>query len=443
MQPNPAFWFDPNTHKKLWQLAWPMMLSNLTVPLLGLVDTAVIGHLDYPWYLGGLAVASSIFMFLYFSFNFLRMGTTGFAAQSYGQKDYLALKLLLTRASCLALALGVMLSLLSPWLLPVATRLIGGSPEVQEAALQYSQIRILSAPFALLNFVIIGWLIGVHRTQGPLIILTATNLINVVLDILLVVIWPLGIQGVAIATIVADISGSLLGLYLVLKQLQQWSAPKLILLQIINWPAIRSLLSVNGDIFFRSLALLSAFAFFTAQGAKISDQVLAANAVLISFLLIIASALDGFANAAEAMAGQALGQTNRTQLQEAVAVSGLWTAIFALFLSGIFYFFGDAIISLLTDIETVRLTANHYLVWIIVLPLLACWCFWLDGVFIGITQTRTMRNTMLIALIFIFYPLWFFSQGWGNNGLWLAMNGFMLSRGILLGGCYLKWSKGF
>ncbi|MEE2602139.1 MAG: MATE family efflux transporter [Pseudomonadota bacterium] len=413
-------------NRRIWMLAWPLLLSNLTAPLLGLVDTAVVGHLDHPRYLAAVALGGNVFMFLYFSFNFLRMGTTGFASQARGgEKDT---RVVLLRALLLSTVLGLGLIALSPLLRESGLWLLGGSDEAQKLAGDYINIRILGAPAALANFALIGFAIGTHNTRVPLKMTVLMHSTNALLDVLLVQVWHLDVRGVAIASATAEYVGLAGGLFWLRAALRPPARQE----RLWQPAAMLALMAVNRDIFLRSLALLSTFFFFTAQGARLGDAVLAANAVLITFLLLLSNLLDGFANAAEALVGDAHGRHDRQALRQAIGATGRWTVACAALGLIAFSLGGVPLIHLLTDLPGIRDTAITYLPWMLLLPLTASAGFWLDGIFVGATWGAAMRNTMLLA-VGIFFVLWALTLGWENHGLWLAMNGFMAGRGILMG----------
>ena len=413
-------------NRRIWMLAWPLLLSNLTAPLLGLVDTAVVGHLDHPRYLAAVALGGNFFMFLYFSFNFLRMGTTGFASQARGgEKDT---RVVLLRALLLSTLLGLGLIALSPLLRESGLWLLGGSDEVQKLAGDYINIRILGAPAALANFALIGFAIGTHNTRVPLKMTVLMHSTNALLDVLLVQVWHLDVRGVAIASATAEYVGLAGGLFWLRAALRPPARQE----RLWQPAAMLALMAVNRDIFLRSLALLSTFFFFTAQGARLGDAVLAANAVLITFLLLLSNLLDGFANAAEALVGDAHGRHDRQALRQAIGATGRWTVACAALGLIAFSLGGVPLIHLLTDLPGIRDTAITYLPWMLLLPLTASAGFWLDGIFVGATWGAAMRNTMLLA-VGIFFVLWALTLGWENHGLWLAMNGFMAGRGIVMG----------
>lgn len=421
--------FSHSLHKRVWLLAWPLLLANLSTPLLGLVNTAVVGHLESPKYLAAVAMGGNYFMFLYFSFNFLRMSTTGLTSQAIGaQQPTLVLML---RALCLATLLGLGLIALNPWLSQLGLWLLGGSDEVQSLAAQYINIRILGAPAALANFALIGFAIGLQRTNLPLRMTFLMHSSNAVLSYCLVYIWHWDVAGVACASVVADYLGLIAALYWLRNEFNPAARQALRQHQVLALASFKAMLSLSRDLFIRSFALLSVFFFFTAQGARLGDEVLAANAILITFLLLLSNFLDGFANAAEALVGEAYGAKNQTALDNALSVTRQWTVYLALAAFIFFLLFAPTLIGWLTDIQSLQNTALTYLPWVLLLPFTASLGFWLDGVYVGATRSRDMRNTMLLAVA-IFLVLWWCSIPLDNHGLWLALNGFMLSRGLIM-----------
>ena len=346
-------------HRRIWALAWPLLLSNMTAPLLGLVDTAVVGHLDSPVYLAAVALGSNFFMFLYFSFNFLRMGTTGFTAQAHGSGE--AVLLVLARALLMSVLLGGLLIIVNPWLRDLGLALLGGGDQVRALAGAYIDIRILGAPAALANFALIGFAIGVHRTRVPLKMTLLMHSSNAVLSYLLVYVWPMDVRGVATASAIAEYLGLAGGLFWLREELSATARRHLSARTLWQPAPLLRLLAVNRDLFLRSLALLSVFFFFTAQGARLGDTILAANAVLITFLLLLSNTLDGFANAAEALVGEALGSKNDKGVQRAVSATGQWTLGIALLALVFFTVAGAPLIHLLTDLPSVRSAATDYL----------------------------------------------------------------------------------
>ncbi|NNF40951.1 MAG: MATE family efflux transporter [Woeseiaceae bacterium] len=406
-----------------------MILSNVSVPLLGMVDTGVTGHLDRPVYLGAVAIGAMVFSFLYTGVNFLRMGTTGIAAQSYGADDNDGLRVALGQALIVALLIAFTLVALQVPLAQLAMHLLGPDPETERFALEYFYIRIWSAPGTLANYALIGWFIGLQNARVPLLIFLTINLTNIVLDLLFVLVLGMKVDGVALASVFAEYSGLLVGGYFAIAALRKrsgsWPVAKLT-----NISAYTAFFSVNANLFVRTMALMFTLGFVTAQGARLGGLVLAANAVLMNFQNLASFGLDGLAHAAEAMVGRAIGQRRRDALQEAVRLTLRWSLVFSLGFTALYLVAGRPIIFLLTDLPDVREAAVRYLPWMIASPLVSVWCFLYDGVYVGATRAREMRNIMLASTVCVFLPAWYFLQPLGNDGLWLAFLLFMASRGI-------------
>lgn len=427
------------TDRRLWAVAWPLMLTNLTVPLLGLVDTAVLGHLDSPEYLGAVAVGANLFSILYWTFGFMRMGTTGLAAQAWGKRDEFGQVALLVRSLVLAVGIGLLLILFHQPLIQLGLTLMNPSERVTELAAGYAAIRIWSAPAVLCQYTLVGWLIGTQFARAPMIMLIVANSLNIVLDVLFVTVFGWNSQGVAIATVIAEYSAAAIGFRLVLLRLPAGQGfSRALMGQLSDYARI---LQVNRYIMVRTIALLLVLAFFTAQGARQGDTILAANAVLITFLLVISNGLDGFANAAEALIGEAVGKGSRRRFRLVFRTALHWSLYGSLIFTVAFVLGGRHLISLLTGIDEVRTTAWQYLPWLWALPLTAVWGFLLDGVFIGATRTRDMQNTMLFSALVVFLPVWWLTTGWGNHGLWFSLICLMVARALTMGGLFLAHSR--
>ena len=414
-----------------------MILSNLSTPLLGLVDTAVMGHLDSARYLGAVALGGVLFSFIYWGFGFLRMGTTGLAAQAFGRNDHDETQAVLARSVLLALSIAGILLFLQWPLGEVGFWIIDAEAATEKLARDYFAIRIWSAPATLSLYALSGWFLGLQNVRGPLLIVVVTNLVNIALDLLMVVYWKMEVSGVAWATVLAEYTGLGLGIYLSMRELKRqagcwlWSS-------ITNSGAMSKTLAINTDIFIRTLCLIFAFAFFTVQSARFGEVILAANTVLLNFQTFMAYALDGFAHATEALVGKAKGAQNRLMFRQVIMTAGFWSLIVALGFSGIYAVFGVQAINLLTGLEPVRTTAYTYLPWLIALPLVSCTCYLLDGVFIGATLSREMRNTMLFSLMVVFLPSWYSAQPLHNHGLWLALMLFIAARGLSMGWVFFR-----
>ncbi|MBL6688896.1 MAG: MATE family efflux transporter [Pseudomonadales bacterium] len=414
-------------------IAWPIILSNLSTPLLGLVDTAVIGNLGDPALIGAIAVGAMIFSFIFWGFGFLRMGTTGLVAQANGAGDVDEVKATFYRATILAAMIAFMLLLLQKPLAIIAFSLIEGSDAVESAALTYFTIRIWGAPFSLLHLAVLGYLLGQGKSTLILWLQLLLNGTNIVLDVVFVVFLGWDVAGIAAATLIAEILAATFGLFLVLRHMRTaYGSSGVRWEQLKDIPALVRMLNVNRDIMIRTLCLIFAFAWFTNEGAKAGDVLLASNAILMQFVSFSAFFLDGYALAAESLVGVAVGARNEEQYSLTLRYICELGFANSLLLSGAFFFGGPFVIDLLTNVPEVREASRVYLVWAIAAPVVSLWCYLLDGVFIGATCTKEMRNAMIISLL-AFLAGWYLLQGpFGNHGLWLSLQLYFIARALSL-----------
>ncbi|MDF1686458.1 MAG: MATE family efflux transporter [Parvibaculaceae bacterium] len=419
------------THARVLAVAGPIVLSNLSTPLLGLVDTGIMGQLGDAKYISGVALGSLIFTFLFWAFGFLRMGTTGLVAQAFGAGDGDELRAALGRALLIAGILGTLCWLLQSPLKLFSFQLIQGEADAKLLAQNYFDIRIWSAPFTLANYALIGWLLGQQRSGLALLLQVYLNGMNVGLDALFVLHWGWGVEGVALGTVLAETSAAFVGLGIALFVLRdiegRWQG-HLIIARDKVWQT----LSVNRDIMIRTLLLMSAFAFFTLEGARQGNELLAANAILMQLVATSAYFLDGFAFAAEAFIGEAFGSRDRRRFDLAVRLSTFWALATSVVVSALFWFQGANFIGMMTINEDVHTLAMHYLGWAAMLPVLSVWCYQLDGIFIGAVRTVEMRNTAAVSLVLFFVSFWFLTP-YGNHGLWAALALFNVGRALALG----------
>ncbi len=424
-----------NDAVRVWALAWPIILTNLSSPLLGAVDTAVMGHLPDAAYIGGVAVGAIIFSFLFWGFGFLRMGTTGFTAQAFGADNAIELRATLIRPLALGAGLGILLVLLQAPIAALVFPLIDASETVTAFAITYYEIRIWSAPATLIQYGVIGWLLGLQRPWAAMATQIAVNSLNILLDLYFVLELGWGVEGVAAATLIAEVVGTLIGLAIVLHTLRgvggKWDRSA-----ILRRDRLVALFRVNRDIFIRTLCLILATSSFTAQSAGMSDVVLAANAILINLQHFLAHGLDGFAHAAEILGGGAVGAKDRTAFRRIVLAATRLTTISTLAIAAVYTLFGEGIIGLFTDIDAVIEAAVVYLPWMILSPVLSAPSFLLDGLFIGATRTVAMRNAMIVSLIVFLAACYVLVPALENHGLWLAFMIFMVARAVTLAVAY-------
>ncbi|MFJ4143487.1 MATE family efflux transporter [Pseudomonas sp. NPDC089734] len=424
-------WRHRPTHRRVWGLALPMILSNLSVPLVALIDTAVIGHLPHAHQLGAVAVGATLYTFLAWAMGFLRMGTTGFAAQAAGRGDGAALRQILLQGLLLAMGLAFLLGLVALPFSHLALAMMQPSADLQQMTLDFFHTRLFGLPAALASYALVGWFLGTQNARAPLAILLITNVVNILLNLWFVLGLDWGVVGSARASVLAEWTGALTGLAMTRPALRAWPG-RIAGEALKRWSNWQPLLTVNRDIFIRSLALQSVMFLVTAQGARLGDATVAANALLLNGLLLTSHALDGLAHAVEALCGHAIGARDRTTLRRSLVVAGGWSLIASTAFALLFMGAGNLFIQMQTNIPEVRETALIYLPYLAVMPLLAVWSYLLDGLFIGATRAREMRNAMLVSVALIAPVAWLaFDQG--NHGLWLTLLAFTLLRGLSLG----------
>ncbi|MDF1750007.1 MAG: MATE family efflux transporter [Alphaproteobacteria bacterium] len=422
-----------NWNRRLFALAGPIVLANLSVPLPGIVDTAVMGHLPDPSGLAAVGLGAMIFSTLYFTFSFLRMSTIGLTAQADGRGDAAEVRIVLYRGGLIAVALAVVMILFQAPIGRYAFQLTDATDTVQSLGLSYFNVRIWGAPAALLNLVVLGWMFGFGSMRLPVTIQIVTNLINVVLDFVFVFGFDWGIEGVALATVVGELVGAALGLYFIVRRLRhlgQRLLPDWV--SVLEPTGLKRLFGVNRDLLIRTFCLLIAFAHFKIAGAELGTVTLAANLVLLIFLDISSYGLDAFANAAEILIGKAVGQGNRATFVTVTRLSLLWGGFVAIIAVFVFLLYGNAIVGIMTDQMPVREESSNFMLWAAFLPITAVWAFVLDGIFVGATRSAALRNGMVISIALYFISEWLLTQKFGNDGLWAALHIFLIARGLTL-----------
>ncbi len=416
------------THRRFLAIALPATLAQMTTPLLGLVATGAVGRLGDAVLLGAVAVGALLFDFVFWVFGSVRMGTAGLTAQALGRNDRVEIGAVLARALLIALAIGLAMILAHAPIAHLAFTTMGTSPAVTVAATTYFAIRILSTPFAIGNFALLGWLVGIARTDIGLGLQILIAGVNAAATVLLVLHWDLGIAGAAAANVVAEVSGTTAGLLAARRLLGGgWRVPWR---TVLDRARIIETIGVNTDIMVRTGLLMITLLFFTAQGARDSDAVLAANAVLLNIAMVSAFFLDGFSTAAEQICGQSVGARDRTGFSRAVRMVLLWGFGFAapatlLLLAG-----GGAVVDILTANAEVRLLAREFLPLAALTPLMGVAAFAYDGIYAGSTWSRDMRNLMLPAVA-LFFLVWWATRPLGNTGLWVAYLSFLAGRGAV------------
>jgi multidrug resistance protein, MATE family len=419
----------PLTHRTVLTVAVPIMLANVSEPLIGVVNTAVIGRLGDAALMGGVAIGGVIFAFLFWGFGFLRLSTSGMSAQATGARDDAGLAALIYRSLIIAFAIGIVILVAAPLLKPWTFALMGGSEQVQSAGQEYFSWRIYSAPAALANFAILGWFIGQSRTITAFVVQVALNICNMGLSTYFVLALNWEVAGVGIAATCAEYFALALGLTLValrLRQLRRGFDGK----AVFDGVQFRKIISANADLMIRTLLLLFAFGWFASRGARMGDTVVAANAVLLNYFEVAAYLTDGFAYAAEALVGQSIGARNVARYRQAIRLSTIWGMGFGVLAGLIIWFAGEPLVRLMTSNEAVVQVALAHLGWAALTPALGAACFLYDGIFTGALATREMRNMMVFSTIAYLGAWCLLEPHYGNNGLWAALCVFFVARGL-------------
>jgi multidrug resistance protein, MATE family len=412
-------------------MAWPIILANVTVPLLGAVDTAVVGHLPEPYYIGAVAIGAMLFNYIYHLFNCLRMGTTGPTAQARGAGDYAEVRAMISRALLLAGVIGGVIIALQLPIIAFAFWVIDASAQVEHYAREYFLIRVWGMPAVLGSYAIIGWFYGLRNVRTPLLIQVFVNCLNIVLTLVFVFGYGWGVPGVAVASLIAEYAGLLLGLYSVWRTLHKLPDDGR-RARLLDSTQLRRMVSINSDIVLRTVCVVSVLGFFMAKSAELGDVQLAANQVLQHFLIFTSYALDGVAHAAEAILGESVGRRDRAAFGHGMRVVFLWSGVVGTINILIYAATGPYIVALMTNIPEVRAAAANYLWWPVLMPLASVWAYTYDGVYLAATRTRIMRNTMIASFVIFLALLYTLMPMLGNDGLWIALTAFLVGRAVLL-----------
>ncbi|MCH8523957.1 MAG: MATE family efflux transporter [Balneolales bacterium] len=416
-------------NKQILRLAIPNIISNLSVPLLSSVDTALVGRLDGIYYLGALAIGGMIFSVLYMAFGFLRMGTTGLTANAFGARNDLETGVVLSRALITALLVSLLIMVLQSAIFAGAMLIVSTSADVAHYTGVYFFIRIWDAPAVLGLYAIQGWFLGMQNARYPMYITIFINLLNIALSVYFIYGLGMTVEGVAYGTVIAQYAGLLLAGILFL---HKYGTGYIHIGKkaIMALDGLKRFFSVSRDIFIRTMSLLFTYSFFTVQSAALGDEILAVNTILLQLWHIMAYGVDGFAYAAESITGKYMGARQTNRLRQAVKLLILWGMGLGAVFSLLYGLFDASILRIFTDNEVLITLALGYMAWTIAAPLVNSFCFMLDGVFIGATVTAPMRNSMLISTFLVFVPVYYITVGWlGNHALWLAMVTYMLARG--------------
>lgn len=418
-------------NRSILKLAIPNIVSNITIPLLGLVDLALMGHLDSKVYIGAIALGGVIFNFIYWGFSFLRMSTTGFTAQAFGEKNQTESITILVRALLVAGIISFFILILQAPIAWGSFKIIGGSPEVETLANEYFRIRVWAAPAALSLFVFSGWFLGMQNARFPMIIAIAVNVVNILLSMFFVFVLNMNSRGVALGTAISQYVGLAIAFILFFSRYKHLIS-NVSKKGIMNVKILAEFFKVNTDIFIRTFCIIAVFTFFTSKSASINDTILAVNSILIQLLLFFSFFIDGFAFAGEALVGKFIGAKEITNLKKVIKLLFYWGIGLALAFTIIYLPGVNIILKALTSQSEVITSAQPFLIWVILVPIASFGSFIWDGVYIGATASKAMRNTLLISAFAVFVPVYYFlSPHLGNHALWLGMLLFMFSRGVV------------
>lgn len=415
-------------NRQILRLAIPNILSNVSIPLLSTVDTALMGR-QSSIHLGAIGVGAMIFNIVYWNFGFLRMGTTGITAQAYGKQDDREAALTAARALVLALIISGFILLFWNPVAGLCLRMMNVTGEQSDLANRYLMIRVWDAPATLMLYALMGWFFGMQNSVFPLLITLFVNVINILVSFTLVQHYGWGVDGIAIGTVVAQYAGFLLAVTLFLSRYRN-VLKSVVLREIINWVALRGFLTINRDIFIRTVCLSMAFGFFYSQSSSLGTMVLAVNVILLQFISWMSYGVDGLAFASESLVGKFKGSQDEQNLRKAIRYSFCWSMGLATAYSMMYFPFGRSLLSVFTNQQDVIEAALPFLFWMVLFPPLATPCYLWDGVFIGLTQSKAMRNSMLISLV-VFLLAVLATRPLGNHGLWAALLLFMVTRGAI------------
>ncbi len=424
-------------NKRILGLAVPSIISNITVPLLGLVDVSIVGHLGSATYIGAIAVGGMLFSMIYWIFGFLRMGTSGLTAQAYGRRDLAEVILSFVRSVGIAFGLGLLLILLQYPILKVAFMLIDATPAIKELASLYFRICIWGAPAVLGLYSFAGWFVGMQNSRFPMYIAITQNVVNIAASLFFVFVWNRGVAGVAMGTLVAQYAGLLMALLLWYSYYRRlW--PKLNWKMLTDYEAMRSFFILNRDIFFRTLCLVAVTTYFTSRGAEQGDVILAVNTLLMQLFTLYSYIMDGFAYAGEALTGRYVGAHNRADLERMIRALFAWGIGLALTFTLLYGIGGSSFLGLLTNEREVLNASSDYFYWVLAIPLAGMAAFLWDGIYIGATASRQMLYSMLVASASFFLLQGLLQQQMGNHALWMAFIVYLFLRGLVQTGLARK-----
>lgn len=425
-------------NKSILKLAIPNIISNITIPLLGLVDMILMGHLDSAIYIGAIALGGTIFSVLYSFFSFLRAGTTGFTAQSLGNNDNTETIYSLYRSVCIGIPIIILILSLQIPIAKISSLLLDGSNEVKELAITYFYVRIWAAPANILLYCLNGWFVGMQNTKIPMFIAILINVMNIIFSFILVIIFEQNVKGVALGTVIAQYSGLTLAIILLIKNYRSYFV-KIDSKILFDIEKMKRFFKVNRDLMIRSFLLIISIAFFTNQSAKLGNNILAINMILLQSFYIFSYFTDGFAYAGEALVGKFVGSKDKENLQKVIRLLLIWGFSISIPFSILYALFPTEFVKIISDNTEILTEIKPYYIYMIIIPLITFAAFIWDGIYIGATASKAIRNTMIISSIFVFIPSWYILMPrFGNHGLWISFLFFMIARGAAMSLMYKK-----
>lgn len=425
-------------NKSILKLAIPNIISNITIPLLGLVDMILMGHLDSAIYIGAIALGGTIFSVLYSFFSFLRAGTTGFTAQSLGNNDNTETIYSLYRSVCIGIPIIILILSLQIPIAKISSLLLDGSNEVKELAITYFYVRIWAAPANILLYCLNGWFVGMQNTKIPMFIAILINVMNIIFSFILVILFEQNVKGVALGTVIAQYSGLTLAIILLIKNYRSYFV-KINSKILFDIEKMKRFFKVNRDLMIRSFLLIISIAFFTNQSAKLGNNILAINMILLQSFYIFSYFTDGFAYAGEALVGKFVGSKDKENLQKVIKLLLIWGFSISIPFSILYALFPTEFVKIISDNTEILTEIKPYYIYMIIIPLITFAAFIWDGIYIGATASKAIRNTMIISSIFVFIPSWYILMPrFGNHGLWIAFLFFMIARGAAMSLMYKK-----
>lgn len=418
-------------NRQILRLALPNIITNITVPLLGMVDVAIMGHIGNATHIGAIAIGTMIFNLIYWNFGFLRMGTSGLTAQAYGEENFVEAMRIMVRGLVIAFSAALFLIVLQNPIALLCQQFVKGSQEMMSIALQYYSIRIWAAPATLGLYVFKGWFIGMQNSKTPMWIAILLNIVNIVFSLIFVIVWKMGVTGVALGTVLAQYSGLTMAIVMWFKKYGHLRK----LLDIkgsLKWQEMKVFFKLNGDIFLRTLCLVAVFTFIPAISAQMGDQILAANTLLMQLFTLFSYIMDGFAYAGEALVGRYIGARDEGHLRQSINFLLMWGVVLTVIFTVVYALWGEYVLRVLTNDTSVIAKAMEYMIWTLLVPVTGFGAFLFDGIYIGATASKSMRNIMFIATAAFFAGYYLLEPRIGNDGLWISFLVFLTLRGGLM-----------